>query len=75
MKAGAREVDFFQQLVELCGACDRTYEHYELVEFEGVNEVDQFAVLLVFRQRDVVLLEPVEGDGGRSLGDVDLERL
>lgn len=74
MEAGAGKVAFSEELVEGGGARDGAHEDDELVELEGVDEVDQFPVLLVFRQPNVVLLEPVEGELG-SLVDVDLEWL
>jgi hypothetical protein len=45
-----------------------------LVELEAVQEVVQFAVLGVFGQLDIVLLETVQGQLGLVV-DVDLKRL
>ena len=39
-------------------------EFRNLVELKGVEEVEEFSVLLVFLDFDVVLLETVEGEFG-----------
>jgi hypothetical protein len=74
VEAGAGEVALGEEFVEGGGTRDGVHEDYELVEFKGVEEVDQFPVLLVFRQPRVVLLEPVESELGPVV-DVDLEGL
>jgi hypothetical protein len=72
--AQAGEVALDQELVELGRAGNRVDEDDELVELEGVEEIDEFPVLLVLCQSHVVLLEPVEGEFGAFV-DVDLEGL
>jgi hypothetical protein len=64
VEAWAREVALDQQLVEFFRALNGGDEDHKLVEFEGVYQVDQFPVLLVFCQVDVELLEPVEPELG-----------
>ena len=74
MEAGAGEVALNEELVEFGGAGHGRNKDNELVEFEGVKEVNQFPVLFLFGQGDVVLLESVELELG-PIVDVDLEWL
>lgn len=58
--ADGREVALNQQLVQLRCAVDGLHEDDHLVEIQRVEQVRQLAVLLVLRQLDVVLHEPVQ---------------
>ena len=68
------EVAVVQELGELRGAGDALDKNDALVELEGVEEVDELAVLLLLLKLDVVLLQTVEGELG-AVVDVDLQRL
>jgi hypothetical protein len=74
VEAGAGEVALVEQLVEFHGAGHGGHKDNELVEFKGVQEVDQLPVFLFLLQLDIVLLEPVEGEHGTVI-DIDLEWL
>jgi hypothetical protein len=74
VNAQTGEVALNQELVELGGTGDRANEDDELVELEGVQEVDELSVLLVLCEANVVLLEPVQCELGTFI-DVDLEGL
>ncbi len=68
------EVAFTQQLVEF-GCTESTLdEDDDLIEFEAVEEVVEFTVLLGLVELDAVLLKTVESKLGLVV-DIDLERV
>ena len=68
------EVALAKQLVKL-GCTESAFnEDDDLVEFEAVEQVIEFAVLLSFTQLDGVLLETVESEFSLII-DEDLERI
>jgi hypothetical protein len=68
------EIALPEKTVEFAGSADRLDENDDLVEFEGVEEVVEFAVLLGFGEADKELLETVQGQLGLVV-DVNLEGL
>lgn len=74
MDAKTGEVALDEQLVQFRGPSDGVDEDHELVELEGIQQIDELPVLLVLLESHVVLLQSVECEL-RSLVDVDLQRL
>jgi hypothetical protein len=68
------EITFAEKTIEFAGSADRFDKDDDLVEFESVEEVVEFAVLLGFGETDVVLLETMQRQFGLVV-DVNLERL
>lgn len=68
------EVALAQQLVQLVGTLSALDEDDNLVELEVVQKLIQLAVLLLFVELDVVLLQAVEGELGIII-DIDLQRV
>jgi hypothetical protein len=57
--ADGGEVGVDEELVEAGGPAHRLHKDAHLVELEGVQELDQLAVLFILCQLDKVLLQPV----------------
>lgn len=72
--ADGREVAFAQKLVQFVSARNGFDKDDDLVEFERVEQVVEFAVLGRFFEADVVLLKTVQGQLGFVV-DVDFEGL
>jgi hypothetical protein len=68
------EVALAEETVEFAGSTNRSDKNNDLVEFEGIEEVVEFAVLLGFGEPDKVLLEAVQSQLGLVV-DVNLEWL
>jgi hypothetical protein len=68
------EITFTEKTIEFTGSADGFDKDDDLVEFEGVEEVVEFAVLLGFGEADKELLETVQGQLGLVV-DVNLEGL
>ena len=69
MDAHGGEVALLQQPIQLVRAGHLGHEDDDLVEVERVEQIIELAILLVFRQLDVVLLEAVE----RELGIIHID--
>lgn len=63
-----------EELGEVLGAGGALDKDDDLVELEAVEHLEEAAELLLLRQRDVVLLQTVEGQLGLVI-DEDLEGL
>jgi len=72
VNANRGEVAVVQKLVQLGGAIDRLDEDDTLIEFQGVKQIYQFAILLVLLKLHVVLLQTMESELG-AIVDVDLQ--
>jgi hypothetical protein len=68
------EVTLAEKTVKFAGSTDGFDKNDDLVEFEGIKEVVEFAVLLGFGEADKVLLEAVQGQLGLVI-NVNLEWL
>ena len=68
------EVLLDEELVEVLAAVDAVHEDDALVELDGVEDVDELAVLLLLGQGHVVLLESFEGQLALIINE-DIERL
>jgi hypothetical protein len=60
MDCDGGEITFTEETIKLRGSADGFDENNDLVEFEGVEEVVEFAVFLGFGEADKVLLETVQ---------------
>lgn len=56
MNCDGGEITFTEETIEFRGSTDRFDKDDNLVEFEGVEEVVEFAILLGFGEADKVLL-------------------
>ena len=74
MDTDTREVALLQQRIELRGTRDRLDKDTDLVEFEVIEHVVELAVLFLFLELEIVLLQTVQRELGLVV-DVDLERL
>lgn len=74
MNKDGREVALGEELVQSLGALDGAHKDDNLVELEGIEQVNQLAVLLVLLEVDVELLETVEGQLLTSV-DINLQGL
>ena len=68
------EVTLAEETVEFAGSANGFDKDDDLVEFEGIEEVVEFAVLLGFSEADEELLKAVQSQLGLVV-DVNLERL
>ena len=74
VNADRREVALLQQRIELRSARNRLDKDTDLVELEVVEQVVELAVLFLFLELEVVLLQNVQIELGLVV-DVDLEGL
>lgn len=74
MHSDGWEVAFAKKSVELGGTSSVAHEDDDLVEFEGVEQLVELAVLLRLAKLDVVLLKTMQGELGLVV-NVDLERV
>jgi hypothetical protein len=64
MNIDGREVLVFEELVQGDASLDGFHENNDLVEFKGVQKIEQFSVLFLLFELAVVLSETVEGEFG-----------
>jgi len=68
------EIAFAEETIEFAGSADGFDKDDDLVEFEGVEEVIELAVLLGFGEADKELLEAMQSQFGFVV-DINLEGL
>jgi hypothetical protein len=64
MDGGTGEVALIEETVEFSGSGDTLDKNDHLVEIQGVKEVVEFTILLVFVEHDVMLDQTMEGELG-----------
>ena len=68
------EIAFTQQSVQFGCSTDTLDKDDDLVEFQGVEQVVEFTILLSFLETDVILLQPMKSQFGLIV-DINLKRL
>jgi hypothetical protein len=74
MNTNGRKVTFYQQLVQFNGTSHGSDKDTNLIEFQRIQQIIQFAILFIFLQLDIMLLETVKRQFGFVI-NVNFQRL
>ncbi len=64
MDANGREFALDQQTVQFISSLNRTDKNADLVELERIKQIIELAILFIFLELDVVLLQTVQSQFG-----------